>query len=158
MEPHLIAVDSSVNYMKMCKGAEVIQKIKRNEETGNQIFYTGDWYVIDHPKRGLCIDNISVTQGFVTMRDSKPVIWLPTMSQLKELFGAGGEAILIFIAITNHWRSDAPYLVHIDHSSAEQLMLAWLMRKKYGKKWTGNEWVKDVSKNVDEKRGESYVG
>lgn len=145
MEPQLIEVDWSDNYMSMCKEAVQIQKVRMDDSF--EPFLTlkkGDWYVIeDYSQPGLCSENVDVAIQNVKMIYDHPVIWLPTMSQLKSLFSAGGNALEIFMAITDHWQKEVPYLARIDEQSGEQLMLAWYMRQRHGLKWTGNSWVKD---------------
>lgn len=136
--------DRSPSFIRMCQQSSELQALRKKD--GIMVLYAGDYYVsIPAPE--------AVSLVIETMEEIiKPqAVWIPTANQLLDLFS--GSAIEVFVAITDHWRREVPYLRKINDHSADQLLLAWFMRQRYQKLWNGNEWMKDIPK-PNEKEGE----
>jgi|GEM_PF-705718 len=142
-------MDKSSRYIEMCKGAREIQ------ETWNH--KTGDIFATDAGEVLFWVPGKygapEIKKGFGVTRSDKVVTlarytWLPRYSQLIE--AAQDESGVNFRDVTFHFYTwlEAPYgsgtikLPKELFTSNEQVWLAYVMEKRYGKVWTGEEWLK----------------
>jgi len=121
-------MDNSETYIKMCEKAVEIQR--------NRPPLTEHDYII---VRG---------RGFPLFEN----IWLPQQDQLQEMVVKSNTAPLIMlIALFDKFTFQEGYGLNKDNErrvppinmfpdSMEQLWLAFVMKEKYNKIWTGNEW------------------
>jgi hypothetical protein len=65
-------------------------------------------------------------------------IWLPRQDQLQEML----DSDLPFILVDFYYfaRDDVP-AISVEFTTMEQLWLAFVMKEKYNKVWSGTEWV-----------------
>ena len=119
-------MDTSPEYIKMCEGAEEIQKVW-------EISY-GDFFVFKHP------DYWGAPAVFYHQHipsDLKEVaIWLPRQDQLQEM--VAHESIYNLLDKFDVWGKWDQSL----YDSMEKLWLAFVMKERYNKTWNGKEWVK----------------
>ncbi len=132
-------MDTSETYIKQCKEATEIQEQWEASD--------GDWwhecsnakcteYRRSEPRTLVYYGDMTVHRGDV---------WLPRQDQLQEKVNFKVSAGWLFLDsfireyITEVNEScDFP-----DWDSCSQLWLAFVMKKKYHKVWTGNNWVKE---------------
>ena len=111
-------MDTSETYIKMCEKAVEIQKI------WNPTF--GDWLQDEY---------ISIVSDEELARENKKKndVWLPRQDQLQEMVGCNPGNWIIWM---DKFISDREYFYTL-----EQTWLAFVMKKKYGKIWNGEDWV-----------------
>ncbi len=139
-------MDTSQEYIKMCKKAGEIQELTRNYEDSKDFWICKNCEGLGRmhwPKYEVCKD----WSG----------IWLPRQDQLQEMVESvfdklnGKRHHLIFhfyefLNKKNYSRKSTQcnYVVIAnlmnDWPSMEQLWLAFVMKKKFGKSWDGEEW------------------
>ena len=147
-------MDTSEQYIRMCERAEEIQKLDCN--------FVHSLYSYS-PECGTCPKHKWIEFGkycrhcgsklkphkmYETREGDSHLgddVWLPRQDQLQEIvldgtsnigrlinpfhnFAIGGESVPI-----------SPY--PFSFTSMEQLWLAFVMKEKYGKVWTGEEWL-----------------
>ena len=135
-------MDTSETYIKMCEKAEEIQNHSFDEGDYHGLLQNGYWSA----------HNYCVEDGFVGVNPLK-VFWLPRQDQLQEMVGDLArkdwganefEAEVQFFAIEVIFSNDSGIFgLHTGYEqfqSWEQLWLAFVMKEKYGKVWTGEEW------------------
>ena len=131
-------MDKTKEYILMCKKAEEIQKV---------------W---EHCAGDVCSprfsDNntwiVGFNTGFSELKE-KDIIWLPRQDQLQEMIRHKRCSQLQF----EDWYSELkrftlfcgnlPACPENYFKSMEQLWLAFVMKEKFNKKWTGNDWKKN---------------
>jgi len=168
-------MDTTPKYIKMCEGAEEIQKNWRPEE--------GDWankglitlVHIHRPKWSLQILDDS---GFPNLYYAKNIVWLPRQDQLQKILDNLMTTPYSMYQALIEWCKDPwgygsmPFPKQIEKlenwgkyiglfETAEQLWLAFVMHEKSGKVWlqreTGpggwlmnfphGEWIKENEEN-----------
>ena len=139
-------MDTSATYIKICREAHEIQKLKPEQEDCCfyasyltrrkcpvcKMFYMDENYC---PDDGSLLEKI--TEFIIeTYNRGKGEIWLPRQDQLQAMRPDGFRAQLL--QICDFGREEAVYASNF--TSLEQLWLAFVMLMKYGKKWNGEEW------------------
>ncbi len=118
-------MDTTPEYIKMCEKAEEIQSLKLKpiymmQSETNLLYEDNDiWYifVLDKSKKSWLIKKI----------------WLPRQDQLQEMvIGIDNEYHLL----TSFYN----FCSHFTHRSFEKLWFSFVMKEKYNKVWTGEEW------------------
>lgn len=138
-------MDKSATYVRMCEKAREVQ--------GQWVQHHGDVFVADTGKIVYWISEIHklqrVKSGFVI--DTKDeviylskVIWLPRQDQLIEMAQEAGRRYDSVLQSFFNW-TDTPYEKDAKPAkkifpSMEQIWIAFVMQKNYGKKWTGYGW------------------
>ena len=134
-------------YIKMCDCPE----IQSTHTWGDGDFY---WWSLDkqiHISYTARYDDYIVQspEAWDSIGDRR-VIWLPRQDQIQEMlhgyFLEVGcwEGSIILQAVFSGWiRDNGGYLIKsgLNKASMEQLWLAFLMKEKYSKTWSGKEWV-----------------
>ena len=136
-------MDTSEQYIKMCEKAKEIQKSHKWE--------LGSFYYM--PKDGECAIYSSKCREysrFATISDGEefalddPFIWLPRQDQLQEMLvfpsGTFKDNFWTALFCLNEWGFESKFIDYIP-MSMEQLWLAFVMKGKYNKVWTGEEWI-----------------
>ena len=128
-------MDVGAEYIKMCEKADEIQTKTQPVhimESREVFVYDGDeiWfhYAVGEGK------------GMVIRK-----VWLPRQDQLQEMLEwakKGTYGVLLIDAFYN-WSKKTfnPQPFGNDSMSWEQLWLAFVMKEKYNKTWSGEEWV-----------------
>ncbi|MFH2218141.1 MAG: hypothetical protein ABII68_00585 [Pseudomonadota bacterium] len=138
-------MDKSSKYIMMCGKAGEIQRqwVQRH----------GDVFVTDRGKIVYWIDDIHklqrVKSGFIINAQNEiiylsKVIWLPRQDQLIEMAQEPGRSYENVLQIFFNW-ADTPYETDAEPAkklfpSMEQIWIAFVMQKNYGKKWKGSAW------------------
>ena len=117
-------MDTSKEYIKMCRKAEEIQEIW---DKISPIYNEKDFMIWDR------------------LLTPKRLTWLPRQDQLQEMMLDEKEPDLDFWywnEIMGEWANDGfPILYYkIKIASMEQLWLAFVMKEKYNKVWDGELW------------------
>jgi len=123
-------MDVSPEYIKMCEKAEEIQQqipMESNREPPNLYYCPDDDYLS-------CA--YTVTKVF-----TNPVYWLPYQDQLQEMVNDKPLCFVLLRLLYNwsftHYADKAAKLYP---STMEQLWLAFVMKERFGKIWSGEEW------------------
>ncbi len=127
-------MDTSETYIKMCEKAEEIQEDKISPfhyaESDYDIFIS------------LPYDEVWIYLGFSTHNPKR--IWLPRQDQLQEMI-IEKDSLYRFIGLFHDFamnvfydstRSSKKWLAR----SMEQLWLAFVMKDKFNKTWSGEDW------------------
>ena len=114
-------MDTSEQYIKMCEKAEEIQNC---EEASKQYRYPRNIY-LGKGDYGYA--------DFYQYKHSEN-IWLPRQDQLQEMVGSFEHCCM---RIVQYWDDDTGFEYC---TSMEQLWLAFVMKEKYGKVWSGDKW------------------
>lgn len=121
-------MDISAEYIEMCEKAEEIQEFKRSKKD----WYTGDWYFNEFYGMVHIYSNEEIAAA--------DVVWLPRQDQLQAIPGN-------YFCARNleEFRSFAVELPESPTNcySYEMAWLAFVMKKKFGKAWNGEEWIKE---------------
>jgi hypothetical protein len=140
----MVKVDTSENYIKMCKSAQDIQR---------QWNFKIEDYIFD-PADG----EARVWFGYPPKEYSE-IIWLPKQDQLQEicinfymqnLSISRYEAFIHFLGLYASWLKEVHNIVcnvggeYEEIDSCEELMLEYTMKLTHWKKWDGENWVKSV--------------
>lgn len=155
-------MDTSKNYVKMCERAMEIQEEWKKEVRVGDIFVHGpssvQWslvcekitvvqvsappyfsYRIDHDIGGHWAfpNHETLTKGYF--------IWLPRQDQLQEVVANHVDSCQTIL--TNLYFEMTTYYGFLENgwksfTSGEQLWLAFVMKKMYGKAWNGQDWVR----------------
>lgn len=126
-------MDTSKQYIKMCKKADEIQALHPQVMVGSiKHYYRGDYqYEID-------------SDGIVRFWNDHCFIWLPRQDQLQEMVGFTEKNCGWFYKFTSgHYPlPDNTHFHHADtcFNSMEQLWLAFIMKQEYNKVWDGGDW------------------
>jgi len=150
-------VDVSQEYIKMCEKAEEIQNGKQEWSSGD-IWYTeepnGTEFPQIHILGGSPEHGIHICPVCWQLREGtwNQGIWLPRQDQLQEMLyspqpqGYGYDKLVSLKLL--EWATE--YNKHYDcvgykeypnsFKSMEQLWLAFVMRERFGKAWSGTKW------------------
>jgi len=139
-------MDKSREYILMCGQAHEIQKLW-GRSYGD--FFVGENGRIEcwiterdqgrHIRRGFCI---RVKDDLIQLAR---YVWLPRLNQLMELAQVAGQRFENTTLEFFDW-TKSPYASGSDKpatrfKSLEQLWLAYVMQRQFGKKWSGSEWT-----------------
>ncbi len=137
-------MDTSELFIKLCEKAEEIQGVWNPED--------GDFYVdmysapagteSNHVEISHCCpcadeDGRGTTEAVPMGRD----IWLPRQDQLQEMVFNGSLLNLLYDFQSFVKLNQLPSYAAC-FTSMEQLWLAFVMKEKYNKIWSGTEWIK----------------
>ena len=127
-------MDTSETYIKMCEKAEEIQKSQMLGWCSGDFMYDGKRIVVWHRECGLLEE-----EELGELR-----VWLPRQDQLQEMIGDFQQCVdkMVF------WCEEGKARITFDKmsytfTSMEQLWLALVMFERYGKMWSGENWVKE---------------
>jgi len=144
-------MDKSKRYIAMCAAAAEIQKLW--PRTYGDFYAMGDgriecWLPQRHARR--CI-----RQGFEVCRDGEvtrltPFTWLPRQAQLIELAQVPGRRYDQTTQDYFNW-AKSPYRTSDDlpvrlFDSMEKLWLAYVMDRRFFKRWDGEGWVRSLQR------------
>lgn len=114
-------MDTSETYIKMCRKARGIQRLKPDGSQGEFVYCEREVY------------------QEVDDRPLTPYIWLPRQDQLQEMVNEDWAITFAHFCV---WFSKYELILLGDIKSMEQLWLAFVMKEKYGKVWDGEDWIK----------------
>ena len=125
-------MDTSPEYIELCTKAEEIQNILRDG------FDDGDFIYFDNESSVYC----SVLWASCAANDIASMVWLPRQDQLLEMASKEPPIALLsqidsFISPTTPDEVDE---YPKQFKTMEQLLLAFVMKIKFYKYWTGTEW------------------
>ena len=158
-------MDTSKEYIKMCERAKGIQYKKYKDKfTESDFVYDGkkvrvighDFLPVKHYadrpyvrymlqksldatsyKQETPMDTIDVMQGEYVVETLAKGVWLPRQDQLQEKirdeWEGTSQLAFGFASFTDEF---------VEITSMEQLWLAFVMKEKYSKQWSGTDWVK----------------
>jgi hypothetical protein len=143
----ILIMDNSEKYIKMCEKAFEIQR--------QWVQHHGDVFVTGSGKIAYWIAHVhklqKVKKGFVIRTEDdvihlSKVIWLPRQSQLIELAQEVGRSYGNILQAFFSW-ADTPYGRNADPAkklflSMEQIWLAFVMQKNFGKQWKDFQWFR----------------
>lgn len=144
-------MDTTPEYIEMCRKAEEIQK-NIEPEIGDFYFDTEyDYRIVfigESEKGEYKFQNINEEKhdSLWYYNFANKVIWLPRQDQLQDMIKVVGapdppKAWTLNSVFTTFLNVDSIYSpIEKSKMSMEQLWLAFVMWKKYKKKWTGSEW------------------
>jgi len=132
------------NYIKMCEGAEEIQKA--------WIPLIGDWVIFPN----IPLPTIIRFKKTINEMNKYDFIYLPTQEQLQEMMtmdtsyakkynkkeGAIFCGFYIFLDMMDWVKNYLKKPTIINCNSMNEIWLAFVMYEKYNKTWTGKNWVK----------------
>ena len=128
-------MDKSETYIKMCEGAEEIQKqspCKAGYANNSILWNSADKVILSaHKKGSFMVDskyNILVEGWWA---GNSRHIWLPRQDQLQEASGLDWRSFDRKCLVYEH-----PILV----PTKEQAGIRVVMKERYNKVWTNNEW------------------
>ena len=134
-------MDTSETYIKMCEKAEEIQEQARTNgiEYGDYIYVTATNDFVRYTGE---VELVRGEKGYKYAPFG--VIFIPRQDQLQEMVGDWEKQI----EILDDWLGNAydppsfkgNYWCINNLTSMEQLWLAFVMKEKYNKVWTNNEW------------------
>lgn len=137
-------MDTEKEYIKMCEKAEEIQKKVWRAKDGDYCV-GNDYEKWDAPLVHALSDdeellgfkkNIQRIKKYVT---DNGLIWLPRQDQLQNMVYSSLSSWQLVQTFWNWlWTKESAST----KLSMEQLWLAFVMREKHGKIWTGEEWKK----------------
>lgn len=147
-ESHVQLMDKSKVYIRMCERAAEIQQ-QWPQKHGD--FFVGEkgriecWIAGLHDtrevRRGVKVDR-NPEQGVICIRK---YIWLPRLDQLIEMAQVPGRRYELVTQEFFDWtRRDYGFIPGWPRqifSSLEQVWLAFVMQRKFGKGWDGSRWI-----------------
>jgi len=154
-------MDTSKEYIEMCKDAIEIQKI---HQYNNEFVKSGDWFSCKFHEMVIFEDGVYPVCDAVIHSGSKEFIikerrfmnhvylpernrvWLPRQDQLQDMIGTYQEAYSLMYHYKNtplYSIGNKPYYPFNVMTSAEILWLCFVMHELYSKKWSGTEWVSE---------------
>ena len=125
-------MDVSQEYVKMCDEAEEIQRRHHPNP------YIDGWF-----PNGIIVPRIGRGGDAVWALTCEGYVWLPRQDQLQGMVKTTSieDLMLDFISFTSR-HLDNPFTDYArKFTSMEQLWLAYVMRRKFDKVWSGNRWV-----------------
>lgn len=139
-------MDTSKEYMKMCKKAVEIQELYWSEEWCKQTEndWRNDYKACQQHRVILKIgdkDPCPAIEGNFCLR-KKNEIWLPRQDQLQEIIKGVTAIQIMNIFIKYHWQDVRLYKYRELFQTLEQHWLAFIMKEKYHKIWNGEDWIK----------------
>jgi len=121
------------NYKKMCEKATEMQRAWRPEDMD---FFC---YTKSREIGQACIDNKRRTQEEWT-ENLKYQFWLPTQEQLQDIGSLMCNFPCQVLTFLNGWIKENN--VHLsEYKSMEELWLSYVMKERWNKKWTGDNWI-----------------
>jgi len=130
-------MDTTPEYIKMCEKAGEIQAIDKEG-------CLHEWFAC--PECGE-IANEDDTYYWADCGDDKELIWLPRQDQLQEIWAEheyGNERANNWVTFAldqfSYWVLNEDVGFSTLDASFEQLWLAFVMKEKHGKTWTGEVW------------------
>ncbi len=128
-------MDGTQEYVKMCEKAEEIQALREFDKP----FQDGDWWI---SKR--CKDAVACAWRAYKGED----VWLPRQDQLQELTALGWVRALDRLGAWVNEGIDEWSFSNEGNKwgSMEQLWLAFVMKEKYNKVWSGTYWIEEERK------------
>jgi len=139
-------MDKSETYIKMCEKAEEIQESWKPKE-GDWCIDMGDlWILMPNAEHKIC----TVTPAYVEMVKENDT-WLPSQDDLQKMVIGKGILSGDWLDVLEHFVMDEGGLFdffdahRVDETynyvkSMEQLWLSFVMKKRYNKVWSNNEW------------------
>ncbi|MBW2193424.1 MAG: hypothetical protein JRF27_06525 [Deltaproteobacteria bacterium] len=139
-------MDKSAKYILMCEKAREIQRqwVQHHgdvfvTDTGKIVYWISEIHKLQRVKSGFVID----TKDEVIYLSK--VTWLPRQDQLIEMAQEVGRRYGSVLQDFFNW-ADTPYEKNAEPAkkifpSMEQIWIAFVMQKNYGKKWKGSGWV-----------------
>jgi len=131
-------------YIKMCMKATKIQKSWK-PRVGDLVWRGKEYLPIPDACGYLTDVDIFDTQGY----KKNGAIWLPNQSQLQEIIGIKDLwdlhtefEVTVFGGYNEEEGHFNGLIDDYKFTSMEQLWLAFVMKEKYNKAWSGEEWVK----------------
>jgi hypothetical protein len=158
-------MDTSKEYIEMCEKVEDIQT--RWEPKYGDIYVWAENTIRKKRKKAKNIYSIvrgmdafkkdivcAVTGPTNERRHRSQVVWLPRLDQLQGMIPISRgysywqpmyDLIMWALPSTDEMKPGGKaYTIVNQFTSMEQLWLAFVMRKKYGKVWNGKEWVAEA--------------
>jgi len=134
-------MDTSMEYIKMCKKAEEIQDTKWLSAKGREYpWEEGDLFSLKNNVQ--MYDSCSHSEGFIEPDIyNTSCIWLPSQEQLQDMVIIEYKHFYALLDVFHMW-SIQPTLDRNLIESMEQLWLAFVMKEKYNKVWNGEDWGK----------------
>jgi len=124
-------MDTSEEYVRMCKKAKEIQKVWNPEN--------GDFYFDLVNERVYSYCSSAIGKGYTGID-----VWLPRQDQLQEMItdGLAWKHVLFDEFVRNQ---EANWITGEikNFGSFEQLWLAFVMYRKFNKIWDGEKWVEE---------------
>ncbi|MBA7492534.1 hypothetical protein ES702_03084 [subsurface metagenome] len=143
-------MDTSKKYIEMCEKAEEIQaeRILGRCEFGD-LFYLEDGFAHGGKFRFIgSYDGYETDHGYDIIDKTliRRSFWLPRQDQLQEMAAkmptwTDTRPINVLCRFWNWWNS-SDWNLCSDNTTLEQLWLAFVMKEKYNKTWSGKEWIK----------------
>jgi hypothetical protein len=139
-------MDTSKEYIEMCKQAEEIQILHREIAHQNTMKWKrGDfWTDLLHRKVFVVPDYYDAWSDEPEyLHHPSECVWLPRQDQLQEMVGGFDAGWVDWF----HWRNTVyphmqnPFSKEWRFTSYEQCWLAFVMKENYKKVWNGKEWV-----------------
>lgn len=150
-------MDTSKEYVRMCEKAVGVQR-DFPDENGNyfysaskgQVFIQGQRYCSDLGMWNEMTGITTVPSTYSERVKIKGDTWLPRQDQLQGMVDNIGGSYYPSLSSLMETTSDKTplghYMVKPEYNycdSMEQLWLAFVMKEKWGKVWTGKEWEED---------------
>ena len=141
-------MDKSATYIQMCEKAGEIQRQWGQHhgdvfvtDTGKIVYWVNKIHQLQRVKSGFVID---AKDEVITL---SKVTWLPRQDQLIEMAQEAGRSYGSVLQDFFKW-ADTPYETDAQPAkkiflSMEQVWIAFVMQKNYGKKWKGSEWASE---------------
>jgi len=114
------------NYIKMCEQAEEIQKLWKPVDW--------DRFIFKNDK------TVGLGCGHIKSYMKVWYIWLPTQEQFQEMMTKQGYFRFTLIELFYHFANDIFKTNSSQKFSMNELWLAFVMKEKYHKIWTGEKW------------------
>ena len=132
-------MDTSKEYIEMCRKAVEVQELW--SPISGDVSYLMDIDCVSIWSYGLYKTDISCAE-----------IWLPRQDQLQDMVGEDTDYHTLMKFDTWVFTLARIYDdIIIEKFSMEQLWLAFVMHEKYGKKWDGEDWVKETGNRKQER-------
>lgn len=136
-------MDTSPEYLKICEKAEEIQALRREQKHEN----TGKWQMGDFYFD--LLGQVHIVDEYRDAWSDEPdylhhpaeCVWLPRQDQLQEMVWEGSKNTRSLVLEFADWLE---YKTNYRRESLEQLWLAFVMKEKYSKLWSGQDWVKEA--------------
>lgn len=122
------------NYIKMCEKAEEIQKAWKPKQF--------DSYGSEEYKKAFILDELGMINHIEKYKSSYK--WLPTQEQLQEMIEYKTKNGETYLDCFYFWASKKYncFVFGRDKITWNELWLAFVMKEKWNKEWTGSKWVK----------------
>jgi len=139
-------MDTSETYIKMCDCDEIQSQRKRISDWNGKLWmFNEDGDFVTNAKLAK-LGSERATRA-TNGKNSPKLVWLPRQDQLQEMVtdtidcpSHSSCAIFINVGHRIHQWCDDDFNYWIQFTSMEQLWLAFVMKEKYNKLWTGEKW------------------